>query len=180
MSGHNKWSQIKHKKGATDAKKGKIFGKLARLISIAARTSPDPKSNPQLKTAIDKAREVNMPNENIERAIKKVSEKDSAQLQELQLEILGPAQSAFIVTAITDNKNRTIGEIKKILLEKNGQMADAGSLGWMFKKTITPNGIEFLPLYPLTLEAPDEVLVEALWDALDEHDDVQDIFTNIQ
>ena len=176
MSGHNKWSQIKHKKGASDAKKGKIFGKLARLISIAARSGSDPKGNPQLKAAIDKAREVNMPNENIERAIKKVSEKDSVQLETLQLEALGPGGSALIISAITDNRNRTIGEIKTLLMKLDTKLVNQGSLAWMFTKT----GMEWVPTSPLTLSEEDTVKFEKILEALDDHDDVQDVFTNVQ
>lgn len=176
MSGHNKWSQIKHKKGASDAKKGKIFGKLVRLISIAARNNPDPRANPQLKSAIDQAREVNMPNENIERAIKKVSDKDAAQLEELHLEALGPGGSALIITAISDNRNRTIGEIKTLLMKLDTKLVNQGSLAWMFAKS----GREWVPTSPITLNEDDSLKLEKILEALDDHDDVQDVFTNVQ
>jgi YebC/PmpR family DNA-binding regulatory protein len=176
MSGHNKWSQIKHKKGASDAKKGKVFGKLVRLISIAARNNPDPRANPQLKSTIDQAREVNMPNDNIERAIKKVSDKDSAQLEELQLEALGPGGSALIITAISDNRNRTIGEIKALLAKLDAKLVNQGSLAWMFAKV----GMEWAATSPITLSDEDLVKFEKILEALDDHDDVQDVFTNLQ
>src|SRR3989344_4801240 len=117
MSGHSKWSQIKHKKALTDKKKGQIFSKLSRLITLAAKKGTDPKSNPSLAQAIENARAVNMPNDNIERAIKKVSEKDQTQLEELSIEALGPSGVALKIRAITDNRNRTMAEIKKILTE---------------------------------------------------------------
>lgn len=176
MAGHNKWAQIKHKKAITDAKKGKVFGKLVRLISIAARSNPDPKSNPRLKSAIDNARAVNMPNDNIERAIKKVSDKDSTQLEELQLEALGPGGSALIITAISDNRNRTIGEIKTLLMKLDVKLVNQGSLAWMFVK----NGMEWVPGSPLTLNEEDSAKLEKILEALDDQDDVQDVFTNVQ
>lgn len=135
MSGHSRWSQIKHKKAITDQKKGRIFGKLAKAISIAARGNPDPRTNMRLKSAIESARAVNMPGDNIDRAVKKVSEKAGADLQEIQVEAMGPGNVAVIVTAITDNKNRTITELKIILAEHNARMASEGSLLWMFRKS---------------------------------------------
>ena len=176
MSGHNKWAQIKHKKAITDAKKGKVFSKLVRLISIAARGNPDPKTNPRLKSVIESARAVNMPNENIERAIKKVSDKDSTQLEELQLEALGPGGSALIISAISDNRNRTIGEIKTLLMKLDTKLVNQGSLAWMFTKA---SG-EWVPTSPITLNEGDAVKLEKILEALDDHDDVQDVYTNIQ
>ena len=176
MSGHNKWAQIKHKKAITDAKKGKVFSKFVRLISIAARGNPDPKTNARLKSVIDNARAVNMPNENIERAIKKVSDKDSAQLEELQLEALGPGGAALIITAISDNRNRTIGEIKTLLMKLDAKLVNQGSLAWMFTKS----GTEWVATSPLTLSEDDSAKLEKIMEALDDHDDVQDVFTNIE
>src|SRR3989344_6642006 len=114
MSGHSRWSQIRHKKALTDKKKGQIFSKLARLITLAAKRGANPKSNPTLAQAIENAKSVNMPNDNIERAIKKLSDKDQAQLEELAVEALGPGGVALKIRAITDNRNRTMSEIKKI------------------------------------------------------------------
>src|SRR3989344_4091336 len=119
MSGHSKWSQIKHKKGVADQKKGRIFSKLSKVISMAARRGPDPAMNMELKNAIEKAKEASMPKENIERAIKRVSDKNAAQLEDLVIEAIGPESLALIITAITDNKNRTMGEVKNILSEYN-------------------------------------------------------------
>ena len=134
MSGHSKWSQIKHKKALTDKKRGQIFSKLSRLITLAARKGKglDPKTNPALAQAIEKARSVNMPGENIERAIKKVSDKDQAQLEEIVIEALGPGGVALEIRAITDNRNRTVADIKKILGEHGTKMVQPGSLSWMF------------------------------------------------
>lgn len=135
MSGHSKWSQIKHKKAVTDAKRGALFGKLARAITVAAKDNPDPETNNRLKDEITHARAANMPSDNIERALKRVSEKDAVALTELQMEFLGPGNVALIVTAITDSRNRTIGELKTIAARHGGSLAAPGSISWMFSRT---------------------------------------------
>jgi len=132
MSGHSKWSTIKHKKSLNDQKRSQIFSKISKIISIAAKDDPDPSSNSKLKSAMEKARAVNMPNVNIERAIKKASDKDAAQLTQIQLEIIGPSQVAIIVEAITDNANRTLSEIKQILIKNGAKLAEPGAISWMF------------------------------------------------
>ncbi|PJE50388.1 MAG: YebC/PmpR family DNA-binding transcriptional regulator [Candidatus Yanofskybacteria bacterium CG10_big_fil_rev_8_21_14_0_10_36_16] len=134
MSGHSKWSQIKHKKGATDQKRGQLFSKLAKKISIAAKDNPDPSTNYKLQAAIDEAKSANVPKDNIERAIKSSSEKDSAELKEVVIQAVGPESIAIIIEAITDNSNRTINEVKNILSKNNAKMAEVGSLDWMFDK----------------------------------------------
>ena len=134
MSGHSKWSSIKHKKALTDAKRSKVFSKFAKIISIAAKGDPNPETNSKLKSAMEKARTVNMPNINIERAIKKASGKDAVQLIQAQFEILGPGQIAIIVGAITDNTNRTLGDIRQILMKNNAKLASPGAVSWMFEK----------------------------------------------
>lgn len=135
MSGHNKWAQIKHKKAITDAKKGQLFSKFAKAISIAAHGDPDPSTNSRLQAAIDKAREFNMPNDNIERALKRVSDISESQLEEVQLEIMGPGGVAIITNAITDNRNRTIAELRTIVSDHGGHVVQEGSLSWMFHRT---------------------------------------------
>jgi len=136
MSGHSKWAQIKHKKAITDAKKSKIFSKLAALISIAAREKGGGASmNPKLRLAVEKARAMNMPMENIERAIKRgTGGIESGNLEELLLEAYGPGGKAILISAITDNKNRTLAEIKHILNEGGGKLASSGSVRWMFEE----------------------------------------------
>lgn len=136
MSGHSKWAQIKHKKAITDAKKSKIFSKLAALISIAAREKGGGASmNPKLRLAVEKARAMNMPMENIERAIKRgTGGIESGNLEELLLEAYGPGGKAILISAITDNKNRTLAEIKHILNEYGGKLASSGSVRWMFEE----------------------------------------------
>lgn len=136
MSGHSKWSQIKHKKALSDAKKGKIFSKLARQISVAARAKGgDPETNPALRMLIDKARSFNMPQENIERAAKKgAGELEGQKFEEFTLEAFGPGNVALIVEGTTDNKNRTISEIKFLLTQYGGKLANIGSVLWLFEK----------------------------------------------
>jgi len=136
MSGHSHWSQIRHHKGLTDAKKGKVFSKMARLITVAAKQKGgNPNDNPQLRMIMDKARSFNMPTENIERAIKKGSgELEGAKMEEFLLEAYGPGGIAILVEGITDNKNRTISELKYLTSQHNGKMAEIGSVSWMFEK----------------------------------------------
>src|SRR3989338_1391443 len=122
MSGHSRWSQIRRKKDITDQKRGQIFSKLSKAITLAARKGADPKTNVALANAIEQARSVNMPNDNIERAVKKVSEKDGAQLEEVVVEAIGPGSVALRIKGITDNKNRTIAEIKKTLSNHETKM----------------------------------------------------------
>lgn len=181
MSGHNKWAQIKHKKAVVDARKGKVFGKLARAIAIAARDNPDPSTNLRLKGEIERAREVNMPSDNIERAIRRVSDKNAASLGEVRLELIGPGNAALIITAITDNSNRTINELKQLVAKMGARMTGQGSVAWMFQKKVTPSGLEYFRSVPLPVTDPaDQAALERLLEALDEHDDVQDVFTNAE
>jgi len=137
MSGHNKWSGIKHRKGAQDAKRANIFTKMGRLISIAAREgggSPD--SNVKLKFAIEQARKFNMPKDNIEKAVKKGTGelKDGNDIEETLYEAYGPGQVAMLIKCATDNKNRTVSEVKSILTKSGGKMVPEGSVSFMFKQ----------------------------------------------
>lgn len=136
MSGHSKWSQIKYKKSITDVKKGKIFSKLSREISVAAREKGgDPETNPKLRLVIEKAKEFNIPKENIERAIKRgAGELEGTTLEEVIYEAYGPGGIAIIIEGITDNKNRTLSEIKNILSIHNGKLAGGGSVSYLFEK----------------------------------------------
>src|SRR5664279_360499 len=135
MSGHNRWSKIKHKKGASDAKKSKIWTKLIKEITISARTGGDPTGNPRLRTAIDKARGQNMPNDTIERAVKKgTGELGGVNYEEFNFEAYGPGGTAILMEIMTDNRNRTTGEIRNILTKGNGNLGSSGSVAYMFKK----------------------------------------------
>jgi YebC/PmpR family DNA-binding regulatory protein len=154
MSGHSKWSQIKHKKAITDAKKGQIFTKLANAITIAAREGGDPETNFKLKTAIEKARSFNMPSENIERAIKRgTGEMQGAAINEAIYEAIGPAGTAFLIKTISDNKNRTLGEIRQILSRFGGKLAEGGVKHLFIPKgVITVETKELLPEEKETIE----------------------------
>ncbi len=136
MSGHSKWSTIKRKKGAIDAKKGKIFGKLAKEIAVAARIGGgDPSGNPRLKVAIAAAKAENMPNDNITRAIRKGSgEGGGAALEEIFLEGYGPAGVALMVETLTDNKNRTVSDVRHLITKYGGSLGEPGCVAWMFDK----------------------------------------------
>lgn len=167
MSGHSKWSQIKHKKALTDKKKGQIFSKLSRLITLAAKKGTDPKSNPSLAQAIENARAMNMPSDNIERAIKKISDKSQVQLEELSIEALGPGGVALKIKAITDNRNRTMAEIKKILAEHSSKLVPPGSLTWMFGQHLTISDTSV------------QEQIDKLFEVLDDQDEVEDVSSNL-
>lgn len=136
MSGHNKWSTIKHKKGAADAKRGKIFTKLIREITAAAKIGGgDPNTNPRLRTAITSAKGENMPADNIDRAIKKgTGEIEGVSYEEALYEGYGPGGVAIIVQCLSDNKNRSAAEIRSLFTKGGGNMAGAGSVAWIFEK----------------------------------------------
>ena len=135
MSGHSKWSTIKHKKAASDSKRGQAFTKLTRAILVAAKEGGvDPDLNFKLRLAIDKARQVNMPKVNIERALERVSGQTGESWQELTYEGFGPNQVAMIVEAVTDNKNRSSSEIKQVFDKNGGVLGQPGSVAFMFKK----------------------------------------------
>lgn len=239
MSGHNKWSQIKHRKALTDAKKGKVFSKMARLITIASRAKgKDPLVNPTLRTLMDKARSLNMPIDNVERAIAKgAGELPGAQIEEFLLEAYGPAGSALLIEGATDNRNRSISELKFLLSEHNGKPANPGSVVYLFerlgfllvktspakkealellaidagaqdikqqdgetveiytkpdeldkiKKSLEEKNIKIEDASLIWLaknetqiaEAKDKERLEKLFEALDEHDDVNEIYSNV-
>jgi len=135
MSGHSRWSQVKHKKAIEDKKRSQIFSKLANLISVAARKDSNPETNPKLKAAIEKAKEFNLPKENIERAIKRgAGQLEGETLEEVIYEIYGPGGIPILIKAITSNKNRTLGEIKSILNKYQAKLAQAGSVLYLFEE----------------------------------------------
>jgi YebC/PmpR family DNA-binding regulatory protein len=136
MSGHSKWSTIKHKKGAADAKRGKLFSKLIKEITIAARVGGgDPAANPRLRTVVDKARQANMPNDNITRAIKKgTGELEGVRYEEVTFEGYGPGGVAVMVETLTDNRNRTVSELRHLFAKLGGNLGEAGCVAWIFSK----------------------------------------------
>src|SRR5574337_2086329 len=137
MSGHSKWSTIKRKKGAADAKRGAVFTRLTRELVMAAREGgSDPESNFRLRLAVEKARAENMPKDNIERAVKRGSgeDKEGAAFEELTLEGYGPHGSAVMVTCVTDNRNRTVADLRHTFSKAGGNMAEPGAVGWQFDR----------------------------------------------
>ena len=135
MSGHSKWATIKHKKAATDAKRGRVFTRLIREIAMAARGGTDPGTNARLRTAIASAKAENMPGDNIERAILRGSgQMEGTQLEEITFEGYGPGGVALLVQAVTDARNRTVSEIRHAFSKNGGNMAEAGAVGWMFER----------------------------------------------
>jgi YebC/PmpR family DNA-binding regulatory protein len=238
MSGHSHWATIKHKKGAIDAKRGKLWSKLSRAIIIAAKNGGgDPGMNLKLRYAIDKARSVSMPKDNIERAIKRgTGESDGAIFEELTYEGYGPGGVAVLVDVLTDNRNRTNGEVRKIFERGGGKMGSAGTVAYLFDRKgiftvdikaveedalmgiileagaddLKNHGDEFeilcdptifnevktalekaniplgmaeitqLPKVPADLDVETALRVAKLMDTLDDHDDVQNVYTSMQ
>src|SRR3990167_7769914 len=136
MSGHNKWSQIKEKKGKTDAKRSQVFSKFAKLIANEARAAKGNKNAPALRAAIERARKENMPSDNIERAIKKATEGGGA-LEAIRYEGYGPGGVAFVIELLTDSRNRSAGELKHVLAENGGSLASPGATAWAFAQEPT-------------------------------------------
>ena len=136
MAGHSKWANIKHRKGAQDAKRGKVFTKIIKEITVAARLGGgDLEANPRLRRAVSNARSNNMPQDNIFRAIKKgTGELEGVNYEEMIYEAYGPIGIAIYMEVITDNKNRTVSELRHILNKNNGSLAEPGSVSWMFKR----------------------------------------------
>jgi len=188
MSGHSKWASIKHKKGALDAKRGKIFTKIIREMSIAARIAGgDVGSNPRLRTAVDKAKSVNMPADNIKRAIQKgTGELEGTMYEEITLEGYGPGGIALLVEGTTDNRNRTVSEIRHTLTKNGGNLGTAGSVSYMFKPrgyiAIAKEKVTEEKLMDLALEAgADDILGEGdLWEVYSTPHDYEAVLAAIK
>ncbi len=166
MSGHSKWSTIKRKKGAEDAKRGKIFTRLARDIMVAAREGGgDENSNAKLKIAVGKAKASNMPRENIDRAIQRgTGGGDGVEMEELTYEGYGPEGVAYLIDVLTDNKNRTLSEVKRLLNRAGGSLASAGSVGWQFEQkgniVLKGEGLDFDSVFMSAAEAGADDVVD--------------------
>jgi len=238
MSGHSKWSTIKRKKGAEDAKRGKLFTKVVKEITIAARNGGgDPDGNPRLRRAVDAARAVNMPADNITRAIQKgTGELEGVQYEELVYEGVGADGALFLCEVVTDNRNRTIAEVRKVFDKNHGQIGNSGTAAWAFEQkgiirigkdaatemqlfeaavgagaenlelvddqwvvttarndldtvrdAIASKGIdvaeavlEYIPNNPKIVEGTDAEKLIQLFEALDEHDDIQNVFSDFE
>lgn len=157
MSGHSKWSTIKRKKGALDVQKGKIFGKISRMISIAIKEKGLlPELNPALRLALEKAKEANMPAENVQRIIKKWSGEGGEKIETVQFEGYGPGGVAVIIDAVTDSRNRTSQEIRHLLSKHGGNLASPGSVMWMFERC----GKIVVPLTRASFETVEALAIE--------------------
>lgn len=173
MSGHNKWSKIKHKKAATDAQKSKVFSKYASLIALESKKAGGDVNSPGLAAVIERAKKESMPKENIERAVARGSGADGSSLSEVLYETYGPGGVAILITAVTTNTNRTTPEIKHTLSKHGYQLGGSGSALWAFAKT--DEG--YVPQSPVTLSDEDGEKLATLIEAIEEHEDVQDVFT---
>ena len=239
MSGHSKWHSIKHKKGALDAKRGKLFTKLIKELTIAARTggSGDPNQNPRLRKTVNDAKAANMPNDTIERAIKRgTGELEGVNYEEITYEGYGPGGVAVMVNATTDNRNRTVSELRHLFSKNSGNLGESGSVAWMFNKkgqiiidstsksedemmeialeagaedmqndgesyqvltapedfltvldAIKNKGIEpissevaMIPQNTIKLDGSQAAQMLKLYDALDDHEDVQSVYANFE
>lgn len=176
MSGHNKWSKIKHKKAASDSARSKIFSKYSKLIAVEAKKAGGDPTSPGLKAVIERARKENMPNDNIERAIKKATDADTAAMEEVIYEAYGAGGAALIIVGLTDNRNRTAAEVKSTLTKAGSSLAGAGAASWAFTRT---DGGEWTTDQPLEVSESDAEKIASLMESLEELDDIQAVYTNV-
>ena len=178
MSGHSKWSTIKRKKGVADAKRGKMFTKLIKEITISAREGGgDPGANPRLRLAIDNAKAANMPADNIDRAIKKATgELEGVTYHELMYEGYGPGGVAMLIEVATDNKNRSVAEVRHLFSKYNGSMGENGSVAWMFDR----KGIITLPIQNKTEDEIMDIVLEAGAEDLQTEEDYFEVQTDLE
>lgn len=183
MSGHNKWSKIKHQKGASDAAKSKLFGKLVRFITVESKKAKGILSSPGLAAAIKKAKENNVPNDTIDRAVKKGATDNSAAMEAITYEAYGPGGCAIVIEALTDNRNKAAQEIKHILAKNGFALAGMGAATWAFKKDLPAGqagGGEWIPQSTVEIGPEDGALLTTLVGELEDNDEVQDVFTNAE
>lgn len=182
MAGHSKWNNIKNRKGAADSKRANVFAQLSKQIRIAVKEgkSDNPQFNPTLRLALDKARAANMPKDKIQRAIDRGMGKGAAgaNVQEVTYEAFGPGGVALLIQAVTDNLNRTGGEIRFILSRNGGSMAGPGAAKYMFQRSSDGQGYE--PTMALEVSEDDAESLLTLIESLEEHDDVEEVFSNVK
>jgi len=176
MSGHNKWSKVKNKKAVTDAKKGKIYTKMAKLIAVEVKKSGGDINSPGVKAIVARAREYDVPNDNIERALKKGSEKNATEMEAILYEAYGPGGVAIMIEVLTDNRNKAAAEVKHILAANGSTLAAPGSASWAFEKTAEG----FMPKMLTPLSPEDSEKLDILIEALEDNDEVQDLYTNAE
>lgn len=177
MSGHNKWSKIKNKKAVTDAKRAQVFSKLVRFVSVESKKAKGDINSPGLRAAIGKARAENVPNDNIERAIKKGIGADAGEMEQITYECYGPGGCAIIIEALTDNRNKAAQEIKHILTKNGFALAAPGSASWAFTKNL---GGEWSPNTKIVIPEEDGSKLQQLIDELEDNDEVQEVYTNAE
>lgn len=175
MAGHNKWSKIKNKKAVTDAQKSKIFSKMVKLITVESRLAKGDTNSPGLRSAILKAKSENVPNDNIERAVKKGVGTDSLEMEQITYESYGPGGCAIIIDALTGNRNKASQEIKHILSKNGFELATPGSASWAFTKKI---GEDWIPNTYVNISAEDGEKLNSLIEELEENEEVQEVFCN--
>lgn len=176
MAGHNKWAQIKRQKGAADAAKSNLWGKLGKRISVESKKANGDLNAPGLRSVIETAKKANMPKDTIERAVAKGIAADTASLEAITYETYGPGGSAIVIETLTDSRNRTAAEIKHLLSEQGLALASPGSAVWAFEKTT--EGWEAKTAVPLSAD-DNENLLEIL-QKIDDHDDVEGVYTNAE
>ena len=180
MSGHSKWHSIKHKKAREDAKRGKVFTKLIRELTVSARAGGgDPSMNPRLRTAIDRAKAENMPADNIDRAIKKgTGELEGVRYEEYSYEGYGPGGTAILIEVMTDNKNRCTAEVRHIFSKQNGNLGENGCVAWIFEKkgylSVPAEGMDEETLMEIVLEAGADDIVE------DKEEEVFEVYSTLE
>jgi YebC/PmpR family DNA-binding regulatory protein len=188
MSGHSKWHSIKHKKGAADAKRGKVFTRIIKELTIAARQGGgDPDANPRLRTVVAEAKSVNMPAENIKRAIRRgTGEEPGVSYEEGTYEGYGPGGAALMIEVLTDNKNRTVGELRHILSKHNGNLGETNSVAWMFSKkgsiVVPKDQADEETLLAAVLDAGAEDLRddESNWEVISGPDEFQHVLDSVK
>ena len=176
MSGHNKFSKIKHQKAATDAKKSKVFSKYVRLITAESKKVKGDMNSPTLTVIIEKAKKENMPKDVIERAVKKGTDTSSGSMEAITYEAYGPGGSALIIEALTDNRNKAAQEVKHILSKNGASIANPGAASWAFEK----QNREWMPKTTMDLSDEDLEILTKLVDELEDNDEVQAVFTNVE
>ncbi|MES2471046.1 MAG: YebC/PmpR family DNA-binding transcriptional regulator [Patescibacteria group bacterium] len=176
MSGHNKWSKIKHQKAKTDAQKSKTFTKMVRLITVEAKKAGGNLKSPGLVTAIEKAKKENVPNDTIDRAVKKATADNSAAMEAITYEAYGPGGVAIVIDTLTDNRNKAAQEIKHILSSNGSELAAPGSASWAFTKTHEG----WVPQTMIPINDEDGAKLQALVEALEDNDEVQEVYTNAE
>jgi transcriptional/translational regulatory protein YebC/TACO1 len=174
MSGHSKWSKVKNRKAVTDVKKNKIYTKMAKVISVEVKKANGDIKATNVLAAIKKAHEYNVPNENIERALKKND--TSSQMESVMYEAYGPGGAALMIEALTDNRNKAAGEVKHILTEHDSALAAPGSASWAFTKTAEG----YMPNTMAPISEEDGAKLDDLIEALEDNDEVQEIYTNAE